>query len=454
MGKKEHGMRKHVEIALLLPFIVMNIIMLYPAITGAKDASSSVDKEHLRMFTEATAVIMRIHIEEHTMKELVAYAIEGMEKEVERKQYEIRKVKLDWEGIGDDRVKALGLFVEAWAFYADATDIPPEELVYGAIRHMVETIDTEASFFTPEDYEGLLATTGGGIGVQCAIRDQVLTVVSPIEGTPAFRAGIQSGDKVHKIDGQPTKGMTLIEAVGKLRGPLGTEVTLTVTRGDDRSFEITVPREMVKIKSVKSRLIDGNIGYVRIVQFQQRTAADLDEHLRKLIEDENITSLIIDLRNNPGGLLNSAVDVTGKFLPEDRLVVYIKDREGRRTEYRTEGVGLAYEMPIVVLVNKGTAAGSEIVAGALRDHNRAIILGSSTFGRASIQSIVPLSNGAGLRLTTSRYYTPKGNSIQSKGIAPDILVELPQPEGIGDLESDTQLQQAVEILLKDAGVEE
>jgi carboxyl-terminal processing protease len=417
----------------------------HKAIVRALVAEGSV-----QVLSEVIAVIQRGHIEEHTAKELVTYAIEGMERRAERKQYETGEVKLDWEGTGDDRVTSFRLFEEAYDFYRNATDIPPEKLLYDAIGHMVETADPHSVFLTPEEYREMQVDTRaefGGAGMQIGIRNSVLTVIEPIDDTPAFRAGIQAGDKILKIDGQPTKDITtLTEAVKRLRGRLGTVVTLTIKRGMEESFDVTMTREVINIKSVKSEVIKENIGYVRIAQFQQDTAADLGKHLGKLVKDDNITSLILDLRNNSGGLFKSTVEVTSKFLPEDRLAVYIQGRKGGRNEYRTGGTTPTTEMPMVVLVNKGTAAGSEIVAAALQDHDRATILGSPTFGRASIQSVVPLSDGSGLRITTARFYTPKGRSIQGKGINPDILVELPQSGSLGDLVSDTQLQQAVEIL--------
>jgi carboxyl-terminal processing protease len=258
----------------------------------------------------------------------------------------------------------------------------------------------------------------------------VLTIISPIEDTPAWRAGLKAGDKIMKIEDESTKDMTIHDAVSKMRGPKGTEITISISReGLKGQKDYTIVRDIIKIKSVKSKVLEDNIGYVKVVQFQQRTAHDLEKALKKLTKEE-ITALILDLRNNPGGLLNSAVDVTDRFLPPGKLVVYIKSRNGERTEYRTSGRGTVLEMPMVVLVNQGSASASEIVAGALKDWKRAVVLGIKTFGKGSVQSVVPLSDGSGLRLTTAIYYTPKGTSIQSTGITPDITVKLTPGEGM------------------------
>jgi carboxyl-terminal processing protease len=310
-------------------------------------------------------------------------------------------------------------------------EVSTKDLVYGAIKGMLNSLDPHSSFMPPEAFKEMQVETKGefgGLGIQIGVKDGVLTVVSPIEDTPAWKAGIKAGDKIVKISGTPTKGMSLEDAVAKMRGAPKTPITITVDReGWKESKDFTIVRDIIKIKSVKSRIIEGDIGYVKISQFQEQTASDLETALKKL-DEKKINSLIVDLRNNPGGLLNSAVDVAGEFLPEGKLVVYTKTRSGEKTEFDTEGNQLATQ-PMIVLVNEGSASASEIVAGALKDWNRAVILGTQTFGKGSVQTVIPLSDGAGLRLTTAKYYTPKGISIQNTGITPDIVVKLEAKDG-------------------------
>jgi carboxyl-terminal processing protease len=235
---------------------------------------------------------------------------------------------------------------------------------------------------------------------------------------------MQAGDKIVKIEDEPTKDLTLFEAVKKLRGPKGKPVTITVVRnGEPKPIDITIVRDIIKTKSVKHEIIDEKIGYIRLLQFQERTAADMEKALKTISENKDITGLVLDLRNNPGGLLNGAVEVSSKFLPADKLVVYIKGRDGKRSEYKTRNGNKPYDYPIVVLVNGGSASASEIVAGALQDWGRAVILGTTTFGKGSVQTVMGLNDGSGLRLTTARYYTPNDRSIQNTGIEPDIVVE-------------------------------
>ncbi|RMG03277.1 MAG: S41 family peptidase [Nitrospirae bacterium] len=313
-------------------------------------------------------------------------------------------------------------------------EVKAKDLIYGAIKGMLKTLDPHSSFMTPDAYKEMQIDTRGefgGLGIQIGIKDGVLTVIAPIEDTPAWRAGLKAGDKILKIEGEPTKDLTLMEAVHRLRGPKGTDVTISVFRkGWKETKDFTITRDIIKIKSVKHKVIEKGIGYVKINQFQQRTAFELEKALRELKKEE-IDSLILDLRNNPGGLLKAAVDVAEQFLPENKLVVYIKGRSGKKNEYFTSGSRPYYNWPMVVLVNQGSASASEIVAGALKDWKRAVLIGVKTFGKGSVQSVIPLSDGSGLRLTTAKYYTPNGVSIQNTGIEPDIEVEIPIPDGKG-----------------------
>ncbi len=311
-------------------------------------------------------------------------------------------------------------------------EVKTKDLVVGAIKGMINSLDPHSSYMTPEALKELQVETKGefgGLGIHIGIKDGILTVIAPIEDTPAFKAGIKAGDKILKISGESTKNMGLTDAVSKMRGPKGTSIILTIFReGWKETKDFTIVRDIIKIKSVKSKMLQDGIGYIKITQFQESTGPDLSAALDKLSK-EGMTSLIIDLRNDPGGLLNSAVEVTEQFLPPKKLVVYIKSKSGEKTEYFTEGEKPYTDMPMVVLVNQGSASASEIVAGALKDWNRAVIIGVQTFGKGSVQSLIPLSDGSGLRLTTAKYYTPKGISIQGVGITPDIIVKLEVKDG-------------------------
>lgn len=312
-------------------------------------------------------------------------------------------------------------------------DVKTKDLVYGAIKGMLNFLDPHSGFMTPEAYKEMQVDTKGefgGLGIQIGIKDSILTVIAPIEDTPAYKAGIQAGDRIIKINDESTKDMGLLDAVNKMRGLKGTSVKITIMReGWKETKDFTIVRDIIKVKSVKYKVLEDGIGYVKLTQFQEQTAADLSNALAKL-NDEKVGSLVLDLRNNPGGLLNSAVDVSSQFLPPGKLVVYIKDRAGEKSEYRSGGSRPSYDkITMVVLVNQGSASASEIVAGALKDWHRAVVLGVQTFGKGSVQSVVPLSDGSGLRLTTARYYTPSGTSIQSTGITPDILAKIEAKNG-------------------------
>ena len=256
-----------------------------------------------------------------------------------------------------------------------------------------------------------------------ALKENRLTVIAPIEDTPAFAAGIQSGDTIIKVDETPTKDLTLMEAVQHMRGPRGTSVTLTVFReGLEEPLVFTITRDIIKIQSVRSKLLEGNVGYVRLSQFQEASSEDLTKELEELT-GKDIQGLILDLRNNPGGLLTAAVGVSEQFLEAGRLVVSIQGRNEKKIEYRAGANSKHYEYPMIVLVNHGSASASEIVAAAMQDWGKAVVIGTTSFGKGSVQTILPLSDGSGLRLTTAKYYTPKGKSIHSIGVQPDIVID-------------------------------
>jgi len=304
------------------------------------------------------------------------------------------------------------------------------ELVDGAIRGMLKTLDPHTTYLPIESYKQMKVDTSGkfgGLGIEISIRNGVLTVVAPIEDTPAYKLGILAGDKIIMIENESTLDMTLPEAVELLRGERGTKVTITVFReGVKKPLEFTIERDIIKIKSVKSKIYRNNIGYVRIKSFTKTTSRDLDKALSEF-QNKNVKKLVLDLRNNPGGLLNQAVEVTDRFLKVENLIVYTQGRtEDQNMRFTTHERKNQVDYPMIILVNGGSASASEIVAGALQDPGRAVILGTQTFGKGSVQTIIPLSDGSALRLTTARYYTPSGKVIQENGITPDIIVE-PDP---------------------------
>ncbi len=303
----------------------------------------------------------------------------------------------------------------------------PKDLIQGAIRGMLGTLDPHSAYMTPEMYKEMQVETRGefgGVGIQIGVKDNRLSVIAPIEGTPAYRAGIKAGDFITKVNEDSTKDLSLMDAVTKMRGPKGSKVNLTIQRdGTPEPLVFTLLRDTIKIESVKSKMID-NLGYVRLTQFQEATGRDLSKAIKQF-RDQKVQGTILDLRNNPGGLLTAAVDVSEQFLPSGKLVVYTKSREGKKDEWFAKSKDQLEDLPVIVLVNEGSASASEIVAGALQDWGRAVVVGTTSFGKGSVQTILALGDGSGLRLTTAKYYTPKGRSIQSTGITPDIVVKLP-----------------------------
>lgn len=311
--------------------------------------------------------------------------------------------------------------------YVDETKA--KDLIQGAIRGMLATLDPHSAYMTPEMYKEMQVETKGefgGVGIQIGVKDNRLAVIAPIEGTPAHRAGIKAGDFIVKVNDETTKDLTLMDAVQKMRGPKGSKVNLTIQRdGTPDPLVFTLVRDTIKIESVKSKMID-NLGYVRLTQFQEATGRDLAKAIKQFRE-QKAQGAIIDLRNNPGGLLTAAVDVSEQFLPSGKLVVYTKSRDGKKDEWFAKSKDQLEELPVIVLVNEGSASASEIVAGALQDWGRAVVVGTTSFGKGSVQTILALGDGSGLRLTTAKYYTPKGRTIQSTGITPDIVVKLAVP---------------------------
>ena len=307
-------------------------------------------------------------------------------------------------------------------------EVETKKLVAGAINGMLHSLDPHSAYLTPDLYKELQSDTQGrfgGLGIEITVKGGILTVVSPIEDTPAFKAGIKPGDQIFKIEEEFTKDMSLVDAVKKMRGLKGTKINLTIRReGAPDLIEFSLVRDIIRVQSVRSRSLEPGYAYIRLAQFQERSDRDLQRALEKLASEKSgIKGLVLDLRNNPGGLLTQAVRVSDLFL-ESGMVVYTEGRiEAQRQKYFAQKDGTWMDFPIVVLVNGGSASASEIVAGALQDHKRAVVLGTKTFGKGSVQTILPLDDSSALRLTTARYFTPNGRSIQAAGIVPDIVLE-------------------------------
>lgn len=347
------------------------------------------------------------------------------------------------EGKGSD-YESIELFTDVMAIIKKSyvEDVETKKLVYGAINGMLSSLDPHSSFMPPDTYKEMKIDTKGafgGLGIEISIKDGVLTVISPIEDTPAFKAGIKAGDMILKIDDKFTKDLNINDAVKRMRGQKGSKVVLTIMReGFDKPKEYSLVRDIIQVKSVRFHLMDDGYAYLRIAQFQEKTDDDMLKAL-KIMKEENkgeLKGLVLDMRNDPGGLLDQAVKVADHFVSEGQMIVYTEGREkDSKMQFTAKRGNKEPNYPIVVVINGGSASASEIVAGALQDHKRAIILGTQSFGKGSVQTIIPLSDDSGLRLTTARYFTPKGRSIQAKGITPDIVVEaveLPKATGKKD----------------------
>lgn len=308
-------------------------------------------------------------------------------------------------------------------------DVDDKELIENAIRGMLSGLDPHSAYLDAEEFTELqVGTTGqfGGLGIEVGMENGFVKVIAPIDDTPAQRAGVQAGDLIIRLDDTPVKGMTLNDAVKIMRGKPGSDIELTIVReGLDQPLKITITRDVIKVKSVRARLLEPGFGYLRISQFQSKTAENMIAAIEKMNKEnkEPLQGLVLDLRNNPGGVLNGAVAVSDAFLKKG-MIVYTEGRiADSRLRFNATPDDILNGAPLVVLVNQGSASASEIVAGALQDHKRAIIVGVKTFGKGSVQTILPLSSDSALKLTTARYYTPSGKSIQAEGITPDIELE-------------------------------
>ncbi|MDX5371628.1 MAG: S41 family peptidase [Pseudomonadaceae bacterium] len=315
-----------------------------------------------------------------------------------------------------DRIKAA---------YVEPVD--DKTLLENAIKGMLSNLDPHSAYLEPEDFAELQESTSGefgGLGIEVGTEDGFIKVVSPIDDTPASKAGIQPGDLIVKIDGQPTKGLSLMEAVDKMRGKAGSKISLTLVREGGRPFDVELTRAVIKVKSVKSQMLDDGYGLIRITQFQINTGEEVGKALAKLRKDngKKLRGLVLDLRNNPGGVLQAAVEVSDHFLKKG-LIVYTEGRiANSELRFNADPADASEGVPLVVLINGGSASASEIVAGALQDHKRAVLMGTDSFGKGSVQTVLPLNNDRALKLTTALYFTPNGRSIQAQGIVPDIEV--------------------------------
>ncbi|MFH1621826.1 MAG: S41 family peptidase [Candidatus Omnitrophota bacterium] len=347
-------------------------------------------------------------------------------------------IKID-RGVKDETYKELTLFADALTLiqsqYVDESK--PKDLIYGALKGMLSSLDPYSEFLSPEEYKDLKADTEGrfgGVGMEITLKDGLVTVVSPLEDTPAWEAGVKAGDKIVKIDDKIIKDYTLTDAVKLLRGEPGTEVKITAWRQKEKKMlDFKILRAIIKIEEIKDvRIIDevSKIGYIRLVEFSEETQGDLNNALDSLSE-QGVKGLILDVRNNPGGLLDVAARVTEKFLDKNKVIVTTKGRGNlQNLEFRSKFSSKYKDLPMVVLINEGSASGSEILAGALQDHKRAIVVGEKSFGKGSVQTVIPLADDSALKLTTSKYFTPLGRSIHGEGIMPDIEIKYGQIEKI------------------------
>ena len=329
-------------------------------------------------------------------------------------------------------------------------EIDQSEMIDSAINGALQSLDPYSAYMNPEIFSSVAVDTKGefgGLGIEVGMEAGVVKVISPIDDTPAANAGVKSGDYIVKIDGIQVQGKTLMEAVKMMRGPVGSEIELTIRRkGEKKALKKIIKREIIEVKSVDAKIIEKNIGYLRLKSFNSNSSTQLMDKIKKFESKEKPVGYILDLRNNPGGLLTQAISVTDFFL-DDGEIVSTKGRrliENRR--FFAKKGDKVNGKPLIVLINNGSASASEIVAGALKDHKRAIILGSSTYGKGSVQSIIPLNNGGGIRITISKYYLPSGKSISEVGVKPDIFIDDETDDFQIDTKSDSQLNYALKLL--------
>jgi len=361
----------------------------------------------------------------------------------------------------DELYRQVELFSDTLAIikndYVD--EAKPKDLIYGALKGMLSSLDPHSQFMDPDTYNDLKIDTEGkfgGLGVEITIKDGLLTVITPIEDTPAWKAGIKPNDHIIKINDALTREMTITDAVKKMRGKTGESVSLSILRDTEKKLlDFKITRAIIKIKDIKHALMLVNgIAYIRLTEFRENTLQEFNNVLSNLSK-QGMNALIIDLRNNPGGLLDVAVKIAGKFIQPNKLIVYTKSRrEDQNFKFYSESKNSICELPLVIMINEGSASGSEIVAGALQDYKRAIIIGAKSFGKGSVQTVIPLSDGSALRLTTSRYFTPSGKIIHGLGVTPDIIIEANKEsqsasldiKNTFDYKTDPQITRAVDAL--------
>jgi len=353
-----------------------------------------------------------------------------------------KKITVDHEGIRNDDLILIEILADVC--YALADEFPaPENIIYTAIGGIVRTLDPHSSFISPEVFKELQAEKKGdfrGIGIVISIEEGILTVVAPIEGTPAFNQGIRAWDQILRIDNEPTDGLNLMEATKKIRGPKGTSVIISVWRdGWEAARDFTLVRDVIPLKSIRAKILEPGFGYIRVTRFLTDTSRNAVEAILDLGKETKLKGLVLDLRNNPGGLLDQALRLSDLFL-EEGTIILTKGRIKQNNNTYTAIPGYQYDFPIVVLVNAGSASGTEVVAAAMQDNNRALIIGNQTFGKGSIQTVYPLKDGSALRITTSEFYTPKGVEIQQMGIIPDLVLESSKQE---DIEREKDLAKAI-----------
>ena len=399
-------------------FVILALLVLLPQ---AVVAGRTPD-----VFEQAFSLAVKNHVDAPSPAALSASAIKEMVELLRSKKIEYKKPDVDASSAPGNSDEAVRQVISYYKGILGSADIPPEEVEGAAIKGLVKALDPHSQHLSVREVKEMnmgMKGTFSGVGLQIGIKDEQLLVVAPIEDSPAFRAGIQAGDAIIKINDLSTKGMTIMDAVDKLRGEKGSRVKITIARAAFKDpYDVAIVRDTITVQSVKSRMLDDGIGYIKISQFQGQTPHDVEMALRDL-GTKGMKKLILDLRNNPGGLLDASVDVSGKFLAKGSIAVSLQGREkADRRDYKTAGADSIPDRPMIVLIDKGSASASEILSGTLKDHKRAVLVGSRTFGKGSVQTIFPLDDGSALRLTTYYYFTPARINVEKTGITPDVEV--------------------------------
>ena len=433
---------KHIAIGAILIIAVLSASLVY--------SLSSDQEEAIDLLYKSVEIVDDNYARTPDFRKMYIAGLEGLKKGAGEGNFDFEEkagnevllkagVKELLIGLRGDTYGGLGAFERAYRFVMENTEEPEKKdkqkkrglrVMYAALSSMLRSLDAFSSFVSPESYKQMrVEHTGryGGVGVIITVRDKMLTVISPIDDTPAYRAGLKSEDLILKIDGVSTTDMSLLDVVRRMRGPAGKTVELLISRASwPKPRNVKLRRAIINIRSVKTEVKKDGIGYLRLTAFHGRTTRELDVGLNELIRNK-VRGIVLDLRDNPGGFLSKSVEVSERFLPEGSMVVFTRGRRRKETVYfRSRGGALWLGKPLVVLINKGSASASEIVAGALQDLDRALIIGRTSFGKGSVQAIIPTTGKAAVRLTTAKYYTPLGRLIHEKGIEPDVEAG-PQP---------------------------